>query len=100
TESSLTKTKIGAGSDEYEKVNLYNLMGYDGADTLAIPLYYVYPEIPPIVASIVPPDQDIESSVVVLISVPAVNQIFPSSSIYRIDLISVTVPDSVSEFEI
>ncbi|KAA6357202.1 MAG: hypothetical protein EZS28_047271, partial [Streblomastix strix] len=40
TESSLTKTKIGAGSDEYEKVNLYNLMGYDGADTLAIPLYY------------------------------------------------------------
>ncbi|KAA6333961.1 MAG: hypothetical protein EZS28_053111, partial [Streblomastix strix] len=42
TDASLTKTKIGAGSDEYEKVNLDNLMGYDGADTLAIPLYYVY----------------------------------------------------------
>ncbi|KAA6382902.1 MAG: hypothetical protein EZS28_021571 [Streblomastix strix] len=45
TESSLTKTKIGAESDEYEKANLDNLMGYDGADTLAIPLYYVYTDI-------------------------------------------------------
>lgn len=46
TESSLTKTKIGAESDEYEKANLYNLMGYDGTDTsLAIPLYYVYTDI-------------------------------------------------------
>ncbi|KAA6397950.1 MAG: hypothetical protein EZS28_006523 [Streblomastix strix] len=46
TDASLTKTKIGAGSDEYEKVNLDNLMGYDGTDTsLAIPLYYVYTDI-------------------------------------------------------
>ncbi|KAA6392111.1 MAG: hypothetical protein EZS28_012359, partial [Streblomastix strix] len=48
TESSLTKTKIGAESDEYEKANLYNLMGYDGTggiQSLAIPLYYVYTDI-------------------------------------------------------
>ncbi|KAA6388702.1 MAG: hypothetical protein EZS28_015772 [Streblomastix strix] len=45
TEYSLTKTKIGAGNDEYEKVNLDNLIGYDGADTLTISLYYVYSDI-------------------------------------------------------
>ncbi|KAA6388693.1 MAG: hypothetical protein EZS28_015780, partial [Streblomastix strix] len=46
TESSLTKTKIGAESDEYEKANLYNLMGYDNNDlSVAIPLYYVYTDI-------------------------------------------------------
>ncbi|KAA6367426.1 MAG: hypothetical protein EZS28_037047 [Streblomastix strix] len=44
-ESSQTKTKIEAGSEEYEKANLNNLMGYDGADTLAILLYQVYSDI-------------------------------------------------------
>ncbi|KAA6364167.1 MAG: hypothetical protein EZS28_040306 [Streblomastix strix] len=46
TKSSLSKTKIGAQSDEYEKADLNNIMGYDGTDTsLAIPLYYVYTDI-------------------------------------------------------
>ncbi|KAA6383937.1 MAG: hypothetical protein EZS28_020534, partial [Streblomastix strix] len=43
TDTSLTKTKIGAESDEYEKADLNNLMGFNGAQTsLAIPLYYLY----------------------------------------------------------
>ncbi|KAA6360563.1 MAG: hypothetical protein EZS28_043910, partial [Streblomastix strix] len=46
TDTSLTKTKIGAESDEYEKADLNNLMGFNGAQTsLAIPLYYVYTDI-------------------------------------------------------
>ncbi|KAA6325766.1 MAG: hypothetical protein EZS28_054029 [Streblomastix strix] len=46
TKSSLSKTKIGAESDEYEKADLNNIMGYDGTDTsLAIPLCYVYTDI-------------------------------------------------------
>ncbi|KAA6387625.1 MAG: hypothetical protein EZS28_016848 [Streblomastix strix] len=36
-------SKLGAREDSYEKLNLNNLMGYDGIDkSLAIPLYYVY----------------------------------------------------------
>ncbi|KAA6368184.1 MAG: hypothetical protein EZS28_036289, partial [Streblomastix strix] len=37
-----SQTKIGAGTDEYEEANPYNLMGYDGSNILAIPLYYIY----------------------------------------------------------
>ncbi|KAA6364374.1 MAG: hypothetical protein EZS28_040099, partial [Streblomastix strix] len=38
-----SQTKLGAGSDSYEKANLINLIGYDlGINTLAIPLYFVY----------------------------------------------------------
>ncbi|KAA6347401.1 MAG: hypothetical protein EZS28_052030, partial [Streblomastix strix] len=42
TTESPTKTKIGAIDDEYEKANPTNLMGYDGVNILAFPLYYVY----------------------------------------------------------
>ncbi|KAA6340052.1 MAG: hypothetical protein EZS28_052562, partial [Streblomastix strix] len=49
-DASATKTKIGAGLDSYEKANPTNLMGYDSAiGTLAIPLYYVYTAVNPLV---------------------------------------------------
>ncbi|KAA6334108.1 MAG: hypothetical protein EZS28_053098, partial [Streblomastix strix] len=50
TTASPTKTKIGAGLDSYEKANPTNLMGYDNViGTLAIPLYYVYTAVDPLV---------------------------------------------------
>ncbi|KAA6362114.1 MAG: hypothetical protein EZS28_042359, partial [Streblomastix strix] len=48
-DASATKTKIGAGSDSYEKANPTNLMGYDNViGTLTIPLNYVYTTVNPL----------------------------------------------------